>query len=90
VVFFHRGFHHTDRVEIFEVVDGHADLIRYNPDLFDMGQVPAVRPVTGIIADDDIGFAGFRQHAPINRPDYYDELSVFLGASYFRAVARGQ
>jgi glucans biosynthesis protein len=38
----------------------------------------------------DYGFAGFRLHAPINRPDYYDEVCVFLGATYFRAVARNE
>ena len=38
----------------------------------------------------DLGFAGFRIYAPINRPDYYDEVCVFLGASYFRAVAKGE
>ena len=27
---------------------------------------------------------------PINRPDYFDEVCAFLGASYFRAVAKGQ
>src|SRR5436190_17362210 len=37
----------------------------------------------------NLGFAGFRIHGPINRPDYYDEIGVFLGASYFRAVAKG-
>ena len=41
-------------------------------------------------AGSDLGFAGFRLHAPINRPDYYDEVCVFLGASYFRAVAKGE
>ena len=41
-------------------------------------------------SDADLGFAGFRIHAPINRPDYFDEVGVFLGASYFRAVAKGQ
>ncbi len=29
-------------------------------------------------------------HGPINRPDYFDEYVVFQGASYFRAVGRGQ
>ncbi|MCK9910166.1 glucan biosynthesis protein, partial [Microbacteriaceae bacterium K1510] len=33
---------------------------------------------------------GFRVHGPINRPDYFDEYIVFQGASYFRAVGRGQ
>ena len=36
------------------------------------------------------GFSGFRVHGPINRPDYFDEYVVFQGASYFRAVGRGQ
>lgn len=35
-------------------------------------------------------FAGFRLHYPINRADYQDEFVVFQGASYFRAVSRGQ
>ena len=26
----------------------------------------------------------------LNRPDYFDEFVVFQGASYFRAVAKGQ
>ena len=38
----------------------------------------------------NLGFAGFRIHGPINRPDYFDEIGVFLGASYFRAVAKDQ
>jgi glucans biosynthesis protein len=38
----------------------------------------------------DLGFAGFRLHAPLNRPDRLDEFVVFLGASYFRAVGRNQ
>ena len=44
-----------------------------------------MKPPTG-----DIGFAGFRLHNPINRPDYFDEVCAFLGASYFRAVAKDQ
>lgn len=34
--------------------------------------------------------AGFRLHYPLNNPDYKDEFVVFQGASYFRAVSRGQ
>ncbi len=82
--FFHRGFFYTDRVEIYEVADGRATLVPYNSDLFDMGQVGKVQ------AAEDIGFAGFRLHAAINGPEYLDEVCVFLGASYFRAVAKGQ
>ncbi|PZQ95973.1 MAG: glucan biosynthesis protein D [Cereibacter sphaeroides] len=35
------------------------------------------------------GVAGFRLHTPLNRPDVWDELVAFLGASYFRALGRG-
>src|SRR2546421_704477 len=35
-----------------------------------------------------LGYAGFRIHYPINRPDYRDEVIVFLGGSYLRAVAK--
>ena len=35
-----------------------------------------------------MGFAGFRIHYPINTPEYQDEVAVFLGASYFRAVGK--
>ncbi|MCQ0987741.1 glucan biosynthesis protein [Jiella marina] len=35
------------------------------------------------------GVAGFRIHAPLERPDYFDELVTFLGASYFRALGTG-
>lgn len=81
--FFHRGFFYKNRVDIFEVKNGRASIIRYQPDMFSFGDL------TPPAAAADLGFAGFRLHAPINRPDYYDEVCVFLGASYFRAVAKG-
>ena len=82
--FFHRGFYYKDRIEIYEVADGKAAPIPYRRDAFAFGD----RAPKGTEAD--LGFAGFRLHAPINRPDYYDEVCVFLGASYFRAVAKDE
>ena len=72
-------------VHIYEVADGMARQVLYTPQLFDFGQ-------NGFKPDfpEDLGFAGFRLHAPLNRPDYLDELAVFLGASYFRALGRNQ
>lgn len=84
VQFFHRGFLFTNRVNIYEVADGQARPIPYAPDLFRFDGVDP--PPAGA----DIGFAGFRIHAPINRADYYDEVCSFLGASYFRAIAKHQ
>jgi periplasmic glucans biosynthesis protein len=80
--FFHRGYLYKDRVDIFEVVDGRAMPVAYNTDMFTWEKV---KPPTT-----DIGFAGFRLQYPLNRIDYYDEICAFLGASYFRALARGQ
>jgi periplasmic glucans biosynthesis protein len=84
VQFFHRGFFYLPRVDIYEVANGQATKIKYSPDYFSFGSTPPPGPEL------DLGFAGFRLHAPINRPDYYDEVCVFLGASYFRAVAKGE
>jgi periplasmic glucans biosynthesis protein len=81
--FFHRGWLYPDRVDLYEVADGLAKPIPYRPEMFNFGPNPPPPP-------GDLGFAGFRLHAPINRPDYYDEVCVFLGATYFRAVARNE
>jgi glucans biosynthesis protein len=80
--FFPRGFLYKERVDVFEVVNNHATPVLYRPELFTSDKV---KQPTG-----DIGFAGFRLHYPLNRADYYDEVCAFLGASYFRAVAKGQ
>jgi glucans biosynthesis protein len=37
----------------------------------------------------DLGFAGFRAHYPLNGSTYKDEVVVFLGGSYFRALGAG-
>ncbi len=80
--FFHRGFLFKDRVDIHVVRDGRATPFGFSTDLFDYKPQPV--PDVG-----DIGFAGFRLHAPVNRADHFDEVCSFLGASYFRAVAKG-
>lgn len=80
---FPRGGLHTRPVELYEVVDGEARPIAYRPDHF-------AAPAAGAEAlAADAGFAGFRIHAPLNDPAWYDEFAVFLGASYFRAAPRG-
>jgi len=83
VQFFHPGGLFQTPVHIFEVRDGLAREVAYGAELFDYGanELPPL--------PEDLGFAGFRLHYPLNRPDYLDELVVFLGASYFRALGRG-
>jgi glucans biosynthesis protein len=83
--FFHPGFLYKWPVNINYVDDSGAHRILFSPGDFDygkndfQGKIPA-----------GLGFAGFRIHYPINKPDYADELAVFLGATYFRAVGRNQ
>lgn len=79
--FFARGFLYERPVEIYQVVDGLSTIVPFSADLFSSG--------AGTKLPDDLGFAGFRIHAAINQPGHFDEFCVFLGASYFRAVGRG-
>jgi len=85
--FFHRGGLFPEKVEIFEVADGTARPVAYDPAMFRYGTGPLSDLVT--LDDARFGFAGLRLLHPLNRADKFDETAAFLGASYFRAVARG-
>ena len=39
---------------------------------------------------DGLGYAGFSVHYALNLPVYKDDVLAFLGASYFRALGKGQ
>jgi glucans biosynthesis protein len=78
---FHRGFLYAQRVALHEVADGQARPIPYDPTAFTLGGREPPGP--------DFGHAGFRIHFPLNRPEVFDEVCAFLGASYFRAVGKG-
>lgn len=82
---FHRGFLYPRPVAVSLVRDGRATPVRYDPALFDFGRTRIDRTLPG-----DLGFAGIRIHAPLNRPDRLDELIVFVGASYFRFLGQNQ
>ncbi|MCA2012746.1 glucan biosynthesis protein G [Cereibacter sphaeroides] len=83
---FHLGWLFEEPVQVFELVDGMARPMtfstadfEYRGDLAD--QVPADAQMPGV--------AGFRLLTALNRADHRDELISFLGASYFRALGRG-
>lgn len=82
---FHRGFYYEEEIDVAIVEDGEAKHLPYSPDFFDFGPLVPGNPPT-----EDIGFAGIRLLAPLNRPDAFDEIAVFLGASYFRSLGRNQ
>lgn len=83
--FFHRGFIYNIPVTIFTVQNGRATPYPFSVDMFDYG-----RRISPPESDEHLGFSGFRIHGPLNQPDYFDEIAVFQGASYFRGIAKGQ
>jgi glucans biosynthesis protein len=85
VQFFHPGFFYDRSVRVNEIVGKDVKAVPFAPDLFDYG-----KNEFGSRVPQDLGFAGIRIHYPIKNPNYRDEVIVFLGASYFRAVGRDQ
>ena len=81
--FFVSAYIFREPVEIFLVEDGSIRQLTADRELFDFGpqdtKVPFGTPLS---------FSGFRIHAPLNQPEYYDELMAFQGASYFRGLGK--
>ncbi|MBZ8140095.1 glucan biosynthesis protein D [Rubrivivax gelatinosus] len=81
--FFHIGRGFTRALRLMEIVDGQPRPLEIPRASFsDEGVLPASEVVSGI--------AGLRVHHALNTPQVMDELIVFLGASYFRALGAGQ
>jgi glucans biosynthesis protein len=85
LMFFHLGKFQMQPVLINEVTSQGVRHIRYRTTDFDYGRNKLSPSGWG-----DVGFAGFRAHYPLNDVRYKDEVAVFLGASYFRALGAGQ
>lgn len=86
LMLFHLGKYQTEPVRLHELRADGEQLLPYQAADFDYGFNQQLDPA----AWGDIGHAGFRVHAALNQPGYKDELAVFQGASYFRALGRGQ
>jgi glucans biosynthesis protein len=85
LMFFHPGFHYERAVRIHEITPGGVRDVPFAREQFDYGKN---RIDTAKLRAP--GFAGFRVHYAINTPKYKDEVLVFLGASYFRALGKNQ
>jgi glucans biosynthesis protein len=72
-------------VEVNVVDGGNVRPIVADNNYFDLGPLAGKLP-----PETRLGFSGFRLTGPLNRPDLFDEIIVFQGASYFRALSRGQ
>lgn len=84
-MFFHLGLYQKEPVLINEVTPQGARHLSYSRADFDYGKNQVKPEAWG-----DLGFAGFRLHNHLNSNAYKDELVVFQGASYFRALGKGQ
>jgi len=82
---FHPGLYYNAPVKISLVTNGRSVPLAFKADYFDYGKNKIDRSQLT-----DLGYAGFRIHYPLNSPQYKDELLVFQGASYFRALGKGQ
>ncbi|WP_404406124.1 glucan biosynthesis protein [Pelagibacterium halotolerans] len=83
---FHLGWLYNEPVRLYVVADGQAIPFGFTTADFDYRGALA-----DSVADDAElpGVAGFRLNYPLNRPDLFDEVIAFVGASYFRALGRG-
>ncbi len=70
---------------LYLVDDGIARRFKADVGLFTFGEKASPLP-----EDAEVSLSGFRINGPMNAPDIFDEIIVFQGASYFRAVSRGQ
>ena len=82
---FHPGFIFKRPITINVIRDGVAPPILYSSSMFDYGSNHFVNhlPI-------DLGFAGLKLTYPLNELHKQDEVISFLGASYFRFLARKQ
>jgi glucans biosynthesis protein len=87
--FFHRAGRQDQAVQIHLVEAGQVRRLPYQPAAWDFGLL-TLNPALDPAQFDEPGPAGFRIHSALNRPEVKDELIVFLGASYFRALGQGQ
>lgn len=79
----HRGYAFAAPMQINLVENGQARRLAYDPAHFDFGAVKP--PADG----KDIGFSGFRV-LRVREGEAPAEVAIFQGASFFRAIAKGQ
>ena len=85
LMFFHQGRAVSEPVQINIIEPAGERTIEFDPALFDYGKNKLDPKILH-----GLGFSGFRVHYAINKPAYKDEVLVFQGASYFRALGKGE
>ncbi|MBY6030430.1 glucan biosynthesis protein D [Halomonas sp. DP8Y7-1] len=82
---FHLGRGFTTPVRIYQVSEGQAQELAYDPELFRFGGEDDSPVVDTDALSPQLGFAGFRLH---HHQEPERDIASFLGASYFRAVSQ--
>ena len=86
---FLRGYLFPERMRIHLLEGGKSREYRFNAENFSVN-TQAQPELTLPVLPEDFGYSGFRVGYPVNRPDRFDEVVVFQGASYFRMLGRDQ
>ncbi len=82
--FFVAGLYFPHKITVHAVEMNQSREVQFGLRLFDTtDQFPA-------LPEDGTGFAGFRLLGELEARDRFQEYAVFQGASYFRAIGRGQ
>jgi glucans biosynthesis protein len=85
LMYFHPGRNFPESVRINLIESTGVKRVEFDPEAFDYGRNKIdPKKLRGL------GLAGFRVHYPVNTRNYKDEVVVFLGATYFRALGKGQ
>jgi len=79
------GFLFQSPVKVSIVESGMARDLEGKADMFVLGP-----HVAKVLAGQDLPLSGFRMRTRLNSRSVWDEFLVFQGASYFRAVGRGE
>jgi glucans biosynthesis protein len=83
IQFFHPGRGYIRPLTISVIENDTEHVVPFNTDWFSYEGLPHPPPAAGLT------FAGLRVQAPLNQPNYRDEVVVFQGASYFRPLGKG-
>lgn len=82
---FHPGLYYNRLVKINSISGSGVEPFQFSPELFNYRNADIRKKIPA-----DFGFAGFRLLYSLHDNKIMDELAVFLGASYFRAIGAGQ
>ena len=83
LMFFHPAGIANDQIRVHLVDAAGVKDFPFSRRLFEYG-----RPELVNLDVESVQFSGFRLNFPLNKPDKFDELIVFQGATYFRALSR--